>query len=191
MEVFFISKQELLINGEIRDKEVRVLGPNNEQLGVMKNADALQAAEDSNLDLVLIAPNAQPPVCRICDYGKLRFEQAKKEKEAKKNQHAVEVKEVRFSVNIDTHDFEVKARNAEKFLQAGNKVKVSVRFRGREMTHTSLGNVLLMKFADRVSEYGVLEKMPKMEGRSMSIFLTKKLEKPATQKENKGENDNA
>lgn len=191
MEVHIISKQELLINEEIRDREVRVIGAANEQLGIMKLADALNAAAERNLDLVRIAPNAQPPVCRICDYGKLRFEQAKKEKEAKKNQHAVEVKEIRFSVNIDTHDFEVKAKNAVKFLQAGNKVKVSVRFRGREMAHTSLGNDLLMKFADHVSEYGVLEKAPKMEGRSMSIFLAKKVEKPASKKQEKGENDNA
>mgnify|MGYP001631277208 CR=1 FL=1 len=160
-----------------------MIGSNNEQLGIMSIQAAMAAAEEKNLDLVKIAPHA---VCRICDYGKLRFEQAKKDKEAKKNQHAVEVKEVRFGVNIDTHDFEVKARNAVRFLKEGNKVKVSVRFRGRELSHTSLGNDLLLRFAESISDYGVVEKAPKMEGRSMTMFLAKKVEKPASKK-NKGE----
>lgn len=163
-----------------------MIGSNNEQLGIMSIQAAMAAAEEKNLDLVKIAPHAVPPVCRICDYGKLRFEQAKKDKEAKKNQHAVEVKEVRFGVNIDTHDFEVKARNAVRFLKEGNKVKVSVRFRGRELSHTSLGNDLLLRFAESISDYGVVEKAPKMEGRSMTMFLAKKVEKP-TSKKNKGE----
>ena len=163
-----------------------MIGSNNEQLGIMSIQAAMAAAEEKNLDLVKIAPHAVPPVCRICDYGKLRFEQAKKDKEAKKNQHAVEVKEVRFGVNIDTHDFEVKARNAVRFLKEGNKVKVSVLFRGRELSHTSLGNDLLLRFAESISDYGVVEKAPKMEGRSMTMFLAKKVEKPASKK-NKGE----
>ena len=142
-----ISNKELLINDEIRDKEVRVIGADGSQLGVMSSKDAYKLALEKNLDLVKIAPQAVPPVCRIMDYGKYRFEQAKREKEARKNQRVIDVKEVRLSLNIDTHDFETKANNAVKFLKAGNKVKVSVRFRGREMAHPELGRELMERFA--------------------------------------------
>ena len=143
----FISTKELQINDEIRDKEVRVITENGEQLGIMPAKEALKKAEQKNLDLVKIAPNANPPVCKIMDYGKYRFEQSKREKEAKKNQRIVETKEIRLSVNIDTHDFDTKVNHAIKFLQAGNKVKVSIRFRGREMAHAHLGNGIMEKFA--------------------------------------------
>ena len=173
MEVLTISK-ELLINEEIRDKEVRVIGEDGGQLGIMSSREALRIAGEKNLDLVKIAPQATPPVCRIMDYGKFRFEQAKKEKEAKKNQHIVEVKEVRMSLNIDKHDFETKARSAMRFLEDGDKCKVTVRFRGREMAHTEFGVELLQKFAEFCSSCSALEKAPKLEGRSMSLFLTPK-----------------
>lgn len=173
MEVLTISK-ELLINEEIRDKEVRVIDEDGGQLGIMLTKDAFKIAVDKDLDLVKIAPQAAPPVCRIMDYGKFRFEQAKKDKEAKKNQHIVDVKEVRMSLNIDTHDFETKARAAMKFLEDGDKCKVTVRFRGREMAHTDLGVGLLKKFAELCSACSTVEKMPKLEGRSMSLFLTYK-----------------
>lgn len=164
----------MLINEEIRDKEVRVIDADGSQLGVMSSKDALKAAIGKNLDLVKIAPQAQPPVCKIMDYGKYRFEQAKREKEAKKNQKVVDVKEVRMSLNIDVHDFNTKANQAIKFLKSGDKVKVSVRFRGREMAHTDLGNDLLDRFKDAVSEYGAVEKPAKMEGRSLAMFVAAK-----------------
>ena len=138
MEVFHISKLEHQLNEEIRDKEIRVIGADGAQLGIMSSADAQRMAYEKDLDLVKIAPNAVPPVCKIMDYGKFRFEQLKKEKEAKKNQRVVEIKEVRMSPNIDTNDFNVKLKNAQKFLKEGNRVKVTVRFRGREMAHTSI-----------------------------------------------------
>ncbi len=169
-----ISNKELLINDEIRDKEVRVIGADGSQLGVMSSKDAYKLALEKNLDLVKIAPQATPPVCRIMDYGKYRFEQAKREKEAKKNQRVIDVKEVRLSLNIDTHDFETKANNAIKFLKAGNKVKVSVRFRGREMAHPELGKELVERFAAYCAEVGNVDKLPKMEGRSMVMFITAK-----------------
>ncbi|MCI5801888.1 MAG: translation initiation factor IF-3 [Oscillospiraceae bacterium] len=168
-----ISK-ELLINEEIRDKEVRVIDADGSQLGILSVKDAQKIAIEKNLDLVKIAPQATPPVCRIMDYGKYRFEQAKREKEARKNQKIIDVKEVRLSLNIDTHDFETKANHAIKFLKGGDKVKVSVRFRGREMAHPELGTVLLKKFADICAEAGNVEKQPKMEGRSMALFLAPK-----------------
>ncbi len=171
---FTISKKELQINEEIRDKEVRVVGDDGAQLGVMSAKDAQKLAIEKNLDLVKIAPQAVPPVCRIMDYGKYRFEQAKREKEARKNQKTVEIKEVRLSLNIDTHDFETKANNALKFLKSGDKVKVSVRFRGREMAHPEMGDTLLKRFAEYCAEVGALEKAAKMEGRSMVIFLSPK-----------------
>jgi translation initiation factor IF-3 len=171
MEVLTISK-ELLINEEIRDREVRVIDEDSSQLGIMSTKDALKIAVDKNLDLVKIAPQAAPPVCRIMDYGKFRFEQAKKDKEARKNQHIVDVKEVRMSLNIDTHDFETKAKAVMRFLVDGDKVKVTVRFRGREMAHTELGVGLLKRFAEFCSVCSTVEKMPKLEGRSMSLFLT-------------------
>ncbi|MDF2567130.1 MAG: infC [Oscillospiraceae bacterium] len=144
------------------------------QLGILATRDALKIAADKNLDLVKIAPQAQPPVCRIMDYGKFRFEQAKRDKEARKNQKTVDVKEIRMSLNIDTHDFNTKVSHALKFLQSGDKVKVSIRFRGREMAHTHLGNGLLDKFKEAVSEHGVVEKQPKMEGRSLAMFIASK-----------------
>lgn len=173
MEVPTISK-ELLINEEIRDREVRVIDENGGQLGIMSSRDALRTASEKNLDLVKIAPQATPPVCRIMDYGKYRFEQAKKDKEARKNQHIVDVKEVRMSLNIDTHDFETKAKAAIRFLESGDKCKVTVRFRGREMAHTDLGLALLDRFAEYCSSCATVEKRPKLEGRSMSMFMTAK-----------------
>lgn len=174
MEVLFISNMNHQINEEIRDREVRLIGSDGEQLGVVPLAEAFAAAAAKDLDLVKIAPKAAPPVCKIMDYGKFRFEQAKKEKEARKNQHVVELKEVRMSPGIDTHDFNVKLRNAVKFLEGGNKVKVSVRFKGRELAHTSIGRDLLLKFADECAEVAAVERPPKLEGRSMSMFLVPK-----------------
>lgn len=170
LEVPHISK-ELLINEEIRDKEIRVIGDDSSQLGIMLTRDAMKIAIEKNLDLVKIAPQATPPVCRIMDYGKYRFELAKKEKEARKNQKIVDVKEIRMSLNIDTHDFDTKVNHAKQFLQSGDKVKVTVRFRGREMAHTELGSHLLVRFAEACTESASLEKQPKLEGRSMSLFL--------------------
>ena len=143
-----------MINDEIRDKEVRLVGPEGEQLGIVSSARALELADEKNLDLVKIAPQAKPPVCKIMDYGKHKFELAKREKENRKNQKVVAVKEVRLSSNIDEHDFNTKVKAGIKFLQNGDKVKVSVRFRGREITHSSLGRDMLMKFKDAIEEYG-------------------------------------
>ena len=159
------------INEQIRDREVRVISDSGEQLGIMSARDARRLAEEKNLDLVKIAPNAKPPVCKVMDYGKYRFEQAKREKEARKNQKTVEIKEIRLSLNIDTHDFETKARHAEKFLKAGNKVKVSIRFRGREMAHTNLGLDSMAKFAEACKDFSSVEKPAKLEGRQMLMFL--------------------
>ncbi len=164
----------MLINEDIRDKEVRVIDSDGSQLGIMSSEDALKLALSKNLDLVKIAPQAVPPVCRIMDYGKYRFEQAKREKEARKNQKVIEVKEIRLSLNIDTHDFETKVNHARKFLQSGNKVKVALRFRGREMAHTNMGNGIMEKFAQACSDVGNVDKMPKMEGRSMVMFIAAK-----------------
>ncbi|MDD6276019.1 MAG: translation initiation factor IF-3 [Clostridia bacterium] len=172
-----ISTKETQINEEIRDKEVRVIDTDGNQLGIMPIADAMRLAEERNTDLVKIAPQAKPPVCKIMDFGKYRFEMAKREKEAKKNQRIIEVKEVRLSLNIDTHDFETKAGHAIKFLKGGNRVKVSIRFRGREMAHPENGLVIMSKFADACSEYGTVEKPAKLEGRSMLMFLAAKSSK--------------
>ncbi len=144
------------------------------QLGIISSKEAFKIAMDKNLDLVKIAPQAAPPVCRIMDYGKYRFEQAKREKEARKNQKTIEIKEVRLSLKIDTHDFNTKANNAIKFLKNGDKVKVSVRFRGREMAHPELGQENLKRFIEAVSEYGSVDKPPKMEGRSLAAFISPK-----------------
>lgn len=171
---FTIGKLEHQINEEIRDKELRVIGADGDQLGIMTSAAALALAEEKELDLVKIAPNATPPVCKIMDYGKFRFEQLKKEKEAKKNQHVVEVKEIRMSPSIDTNDFNTKVKNAMKFLKDGNRVKVTVRFRGREMAHTSLGTDLLKKFGSDCAELATVAKDAKLEGRNMSMFLSPK-----------------
>ena len=159
------------INEEIRDKEVRLIDAEGNQAGIVPIAKALEAAAAKNLDLVKIAPNAVPPVCRVMDYGKFRFEQAKREKEARKNQRVVEIKEIRLTPNIDIGDLNTKVKNACRFLQDGNKVKVSVRFRGREVTHASLGQDLLHRFAELCSECSTVEKQPKLEGRQMLMFL--------------------
>ena len=164
----------MCINEEIRDKEVRVITNEGEQLGIMSAKDALAAAEERNLDLVKIAPNAQPPVCKIMDYGKYRFEQAKREKDAKKNQKIVEIKEIRLGLKIDTHDFETKGNHAIKFLKSGNKVKVSIRFRGRELGHPEIGYDTMQRFADYCGEFSVVEKPAKMEARNMLMFLAPK-----------------
>lgn len=162
------------INEEIRDKEVRCIDADGSQLGIISVKEAMRIATEKNLDLVKIAPQAVPPVCRVMDYGKYRFEQAKREKEARKNQKTVDIKEIRMSLNIDTHDFETKVNHAKKFLQGGDKVKVSVRFRGREMAHTELGVDLLERFKEAVSEVGAVEKPAKLEGRSMAMFISAK-----------------
>lgn len=159
------------INEEIRDKEIRLVSDDGEQLGIMSAKDALKKAEEKNLDLVKIAPMATPPVCKIMNYGKYRFEQTKKEKEAKKNQHIVETKEIRLSLNIDVHDFDTKANQAIKFLKSGNKVKVSIRFRGREMAHPQLGDTTMKRFAETCQEFSTVEKAAKLEGRQMLMFL--------------------
>ena len=171
---FIIGKLDHQINEEIRDKELRVIGANGDQLGIMSSADALALAEEKELDLVKIAPNAVPPVCKIMDYGKFRFEQLKKEKEAKKNQRVVEVKEIRMSPSIDTNDLNTKVKNAMKFLKDGNRVKVTVPFRGREMAHTALGEGLVKQFGENCAEVATVEKGAKLEGRNMSMFLSPK-----------------
>jgi len=177
LEVFHISKLDHQLNEDIRDKEIRVIGPTGEQLGIMSPRDALQKAYDQGFDLVKIAPNATPPVCKIMDYGKFRFEQTKKEKEAKKNQHVTEIKEVRMSPGIDTNDFNVKVKSAQKFLKEGNRVKVTVRFRGREMAHTDIGKTLLAQFGENCAEIANIERPPKLDGRHMSMFLGPKASK--------------
>lgn len=174
-----IATADHQINEEIVDKEVRLIGPEGEQLGIMSAAKALEIADENDLDLVKIAPNAVPPVCKVMDYGKYRFEQIKKEKDAKKNQHVIEVKEVRMSPGIDTNDFNTKVKNAQKFLADGDRVKVSVRFRGRELAHTEIGDVLLRDFAAKCGENTVMDKAPKLEGKSMSMFLSPKPQTPA------------
>lgn len=162
------------LNEEIRDKELRLIGENGEQLGILSADEALKIAEERGLDLVKISPQAVPPVCKLMNYGKFRFEQSKREKEARKNQHIVEIKEIRMSPGIDVGDFNTKLKNAQKFLADGDRVKVSVRFRGREMAHTEIGRDLLDKFALQCADAAVLDKAAKMEGRSMSIFLSPK-----------------
>ena len=165
------------INEEIRDKEVRLISEAGEQLGIMSAADALNIAIEKDLDLVKISPNAVPPVCKIMDYGKYRFEQIKRENEAKKNQRVIEIKEVRMSPSIDVNDFNVKLRNAQKFLKDGDRVKVTVRFRGREMAHTEIGEELLKKFAEQCGEIATVDKNAKLEGRHMNMFLSPKTAK--------------
>ena len=167
------------INDEIRDREVRLVSESGEQLGIMSAHDALAKAEEAGLDLVKISPKATPPVCKLMDYGKFRFEQTKREKEARKNQRVVEIKEIRMSPSIDVNDFNVKLRNAQKFLADGNRCKITVRFRGREMAHTNIGQDLLLKFAEECGEIAVMDKSPKLEGRHMSIFLSPKPAKDA------------
>lgn len=166
-----ISSMEHQINEEIRDKEVRLIGDDGEQLGVVTLQQAQNLAVEKGMDLVKIAPQAKPPVCKIMDYGKFRFEQAKREKEARKNQKIVETKEIRLTPNTDIGDLNTKVKNASKFLKEGDKVKVSVRFRGRQVTHASLGQDLLRRFAEMCSECSTVEKLPKLEGRQMIMFL--------------------
>ena len=169
-----ISTKETQINEEIRDKEVRVIDSEGNQLGVMPIEEALRLAEEKNTDLVKIAPQAKPPVCKIMDYGKYRFEMAKREKEARKNQKVVSIKEIKMSPSIDVHDFDTKVNHTKKFLSSGDKVKITVRFRGRELHHTELGNDLLAKFANAISEVGSVEKPAKLEGRNMAMTVAPK-----------------
>jgi len=163
-----------MLNEQIRDKEVRLVGEDGEQLGIVSAVEAQRLADEKELDLVKIAPQAKPPVCKIMDYSKFKFEQAKKDKEARKKQKIVDTKELRLSPNIDTHDVSVKVKKALQFLSAGNKVKISIRFRGRELSHLSIGTKILADFAAAVEEVGVIEKPGKMEGRSMVMFLAPK-----------------
>ncbi len=167
-----ISNTNYQINEDIRDKEVRLIGDDGAQLGIMPPSEALQIAYDQDLDLVKIAPTSKPPVCKIMDYGKYRFEQSKREKEARKNQHIVEVKEIRMSPSIGQHDLDVKLRNGQKFLKDGDRLKVTVRFRGRQMAHTNIGADLLKKFAAECSEFATVDKNPKLEGRFMTMYLS-------------------
>ncbi len=165
---------DLMINEQIRDKEVRVIGEDGEQLGIMSSKEALALAEEAGVDLVKIAPTAKPPVCKIVDYGKFRYEQTRREKEAKKKQHVVEIKEIRMSPNIDTNDLNTKISAAKKFLSKGDRVKVTLRFRGREMAHMQNSKHILDDFAEALSEVAVVDKAPKVEGRTMTMFLAEK-----------------
>lgn len=163
-----------MINEQIRDREVRLIGSNGEQLGIMSSREAMKLAEEAELDLVKIAPTAKPPVCKIIDYGKYRYEMARKEKEAKKKQKTVEIKEIRMSPNIETNDLNTKTNAARKFLEKGNKVKVTLRFRGREMAHMHSSKHILDDFAESLADVAVIEKAPKVEGRSISMVLAEK-----------------
>ena len=165
---------ELMINEQIRDREIRLIGEDGEQLGIMSVRDAMKLAREANLDLVKIAPTAKPPVCKIIDYGKYRYEQARREKEARKKQKTIEVKEIRLSPNIDTNDLNTKVNQARKFVSGGNKVKVAVRFRGRELAHTAVGKTILEDFAQKLSDIAVIDKPAKLEGKSMVMFLVEK-----------------
>ena len=173
LEVFYI-KQELPINEQIRAKEVQVIDEQGEKRGVISLNEALDLAYEKKLDLVLVAPNAQPPVCKIMNYGKYKFEQAKKEKEAKKKQKTIEIKEVRLSPNIDSNDLNTKVSAARKFISKGNKVKITLRFRGREMAHMNNSKYILEDFAKSLADIAVVEKAPKVEGRTMTMFLAEK-----------------
>ena len=166
------------LNEDINDREVRLIGENGEQMGIVSSDEALRIAEERGLDLVKISPQAVPPVCKLMNYGKYRFEQSKREKEARKNQHVVEIKEIRMSPGIGDNDFNTKLKNGQKFLNDGNRVKVSVRFRGREMAHTDIGEVLLRNFAEKCADIANLDKAPKLEGRNMSMFLSPKPQTP-------------
>ena len=171
--MFYIN-QELPINGQIKAKEVQLISDNGEKLGMLPIARALEIAEEKKLDLVLVSPNAQVPVCKIMNYGKYKFEQAKKEKEAKKKQKVQETKELRITPNIEEHDFGFKAKNAKKFIEDGNKVKITVRFRGRELNNVKMGENVLNDFAKELEDVAVVEKAPKLEGKNMFIILAKK-----------------
>ncbi|MFT8870840.1 MAG: translation initiation factor IF-3 [Sporolactobacillus sp.] len=167
----------MVVNDGIRASQVRLIGRDGEQIGIKSKSEALAMAQNVNLDLVMVAPGAKPPVCRIMDYGKFRFEQQKKEREARKNQKVVSIKEIRLSPSIEDHDFSTKMHNARKFLEKGNKVKASVRFRGRAITHSNLGRDVLEKLAEECADISVIEARPKMEGRSMFLMLAPKAEK--------------
>lgn len=169
-----ISKENLRINEEIRAREVRVIAPGGEQLGIMSGRDALRVAAEQHLDLVEIAPNAKPPVCRIMDYGKYRYEQQKKDKENRKKQKTFDVKEVKLRPGIEEHDFNVKYKNAVRFLEDGDKVKVTIMFRGRELSHPELGEVLLNKMAQQLTDLAVVERVPKLEGKNMIMIVAPK-----------------
>ncbi len=171
-EVFFISKDQTQINSLIRDKEVRLIDADGTMIGVVSAREAQLKANERELDLVKISPNANPPVCKIMDYGKFLYEQNKKEKEAKKKQNIIEVKELRLSAKIEDHDYNFKAKNAMKFLEEGDKVKISIRFRGREIAYSTLGREVLNKFAETVKEFGKVDRPPVMEGRTMSMILS-------------------
>ncbi len=173
LEVFYI-KQELPTNRQIKAKEIQLIGDNGEKVGIISLEEALQKAEEKDLDLVLVSPNANPPVCKIMNYGKYKFEQAKKEKEAKKKQKVLEIKEIRVTPNIEEHDFSFKAKNAKKFLEEGNKVKITVRFKGREVNNSKAGETVLNRFIEELKEISVVEKQPKLEGRNMFTILAKK-----------------
>lgn len=175
-----------MINEEIRDREVRVIDQNGEQLGVMSTAAALALAEERQLDLVKIAPGARPPVCKLMDYGKFRFEQSKRDREIRKNQKVITIKEVRLSATIDVHDIEVKTRMAQKFLKDGDKVKVSIRFRGRQITHAEIGVDVMNEFAKAIADVGVVERKPMTEGRNMTMIVASRdsgSAKPAASKQ--------
>ena len=178
LSTFFLMEgkaiSELFINEQIRDREVRVIGENGEQLGVMSAREAMALAEEAGVDLIKIVPTAKPPVCKIADYGKYRYEQARREKEAKKKQKVIEIKEIRLSPNIDTNDLNTKISAARKFLSKGDRVKITLRFRGREMAHMNNSKHILDDFAESLSDIAVVEKPPKVEGRSMTMFLTEK-----------------
>lgn len=165
---------ELFINEQIKDPEVRVIGEDGQQLGVMSSSEALRLADEAGVDLVKIAPNAQPPVCRIVDYGKFKYEQTRKEKEAKKKQHVTEIKEIRLSPNIDTNDLNTKINAARKFLSKGDRVKVTLRFRGREMAHMQASKHILDDFAESLADCAIVDKAAKVEGRNMTMFLAEK-----------------
>ena len=186
-----IANQDHLINEEITAPEVRLIGDDGEQLGIMSGEAAQKIAEEKEMDLVMIAPGSKPPVCKIMDYGKFRFEQTKKEKEAKKNQRVIEIKEIRMSPGIDENDFNTKLKNGQKFLQDGDRVKVTVRFRGREMAHTAIGEELLVSYAEQCKDFATMDKNPKLEGRNMSMFLSPKAPDKQTSKKSKGDIRNA
>ena len=177
MEVYSISSVTYQINEEITDKEIRLVDEEGAQLGIMLSSEAFRIAVEKELDLVKIAPNSNPPVCKIMDYGKYRFEQTKREKEARRNQHIVEVKEIRMSPSIGDNDFKVKLDHGQRFLKNGDRLKVTIRFRGREMAHTNIGEELLKKYAAECDEFGNVDKNPKLEGRYMSMFMTPKVTK--------------
>ncbi len=168
---------EPMINEEIRDREIRLIGNDGSQMGVMSSRDALQKAEEMGLDLVKIVPNARPPVCKLMNYDKHRYEQAKRERELRKNQRIVELKEVQLSATIEENDIQTRYKNAVKFLEAGDKVKVSIRFRGRQIAHANLGREIMIDFAKRIEEYGTVERNPKLEGRFMIMIIAPKAEK--------------